>query len=567
MQSQSISEYQPICPEESYNKITELYEEGLGEDEIAEELAFPLDIVTRYLEGNYTPPPYPELDQSMPLSECPTYGKIKDLYGEGWSKDEIAETLELPLDVVNGFISGNHTIISSCPEPYQKSEKNVTPKKSMEQRRDLYNKSPSKVTYDESSFVTIETPYGKVRVPQDVLEREGKEKIIAECSEAMKRRVITPPVKKVPEVTYVTIETPYGPLQVPKDFLESEGKEKIIATHVEFMKQLEELKRMEEQMRGSNKKSSDYRMMSMPCHANASDTKDVPSDKWANFVGEWAFFFRREGHSEPDLLYGRLDPHPLYNAGERFFSYQEREIYLNNDNDTIEFISNHLDTGQRDVWVALYDNTSEYPVSSFQLNFTDVDAPIEYYLIINSAEKKYDLWLKNTGTGDLRYRGYYDSDDPSDYIIHYTGSAELYYDLLDNEFRVLTDIKDDWTRIGSTWYRPNEIFYFCCYSDEETYVEVTASWDTDNFTYTSHETKYEGEDSYEPDNSFDQYSTMSVTTSLQSQSRSIYPTGDNDYIRFYAQADKNYIFYTEGSTDTYGYLYDSNQNQLYLAPA
>ena len=71
-----------------------------------------------------------------------------------------------------------------------------------------------------------------------------------------------------------------------------------------------------------------------------------------------------------------------------------------------------------------------------------------------------------------------------------------------------------------------------------------------------------GGDSYEPDNSFDQYSTMSVTTSLQSQSRSIYPTGDNDYIRFYAYAGKNYIFYTEGSTDTYGYLYDSNQNQL-----
>ncbi len=71
-----------------------------------------------------------------------------------------------------------------------------------------------------------------------------------------------------------------------------------------------------------------------------------------------------------------------------------------------------------------------------------------------------------------------------------------------------------------------------------------------------------GGDSYEPDNSFDQYSTMSVTSSLQSQSRSIDPTGDNDYIRFYAQAGKKYIFYTEGSTDTYGYLYDSNQNQL-----
>ncbi|MCK4475422.1 MAG: hypothetical protein KAU16_01710 [Methanophagales archaeon] len=90
MQSTSISEYQPTCPKESYNKITELYEEGLSEEEIAEELAFPLDIVNGYLEGNYTPPPCPASKQSISPSECPAYGKIKDLYGEGWSEDEIA---------------------------------------------------------------------------------------------------------------------------------------------------------------------------------------------------------------------------------------------------------------------------------------------------------------------------------------------------------------------------------------------------------------------------------------------------------------------------------------------
>ncbi len=134
-QTTFISEYQPICPEESYNKITELYEEGWSEDEIAKELAFPLDIVNRYLEGNYTPPPCPEPKQSVSPSDCPTYSKIKDLYEEGWSEEEIAETLELPIDVVSGFLSDNYTIISSCPEPYQKSEKKVTPEKSMEQWR------------------------------------------------------------------------------------------------------------------------------------------------------------------------------------------------------------------------------------------------------------------------------------------------------------------------------------------------------------------------------------------------------------------------------------------------
>jgi predicted transcriptional regulator len=77
MQTTSISEYQPICPEESYNKIMELHEEGLSEE-------------------------------------------------------EIAEKLELPLDIVSGFLSGNYTLISSCPEPYQKSEENVSTEKPME---------------------------------------------------------------------------------------------------------------------------------------------------------------------------------------------------------------------------------------------------------------------------------------------------------------------------------------------------------------------------------------------------------------------------------------------------
>jgi len=74
MQSTFVSEYQPICPKESYNKITELHEEGWGEKEIAEEHALLLDLVNRYLEGNYTPPPYP-VNQSISLSEC-HYSKI-----------------------------------------------------------------------------------------------------------------------------------------------------------------------------------------------------------------------------------------------------------------------------------------------------------------------------------------------------------------------------------------------------------------------------------------------------------------------------------------------------------
>lgn len=82
-----------------------------------------------------------------------------------------------------------------------------------------------------------------------------KDSICGEWEEEVLQR---PPVKRLPEVTYVTIETPYGLLVVPKDTFECEGKEKIIAAHVEFMKQLEKLKKMGEQM-GKSNKSSDYR--------------------------------------------------------------------------------------------------------------------------------------------------------------------------------------------------------------------------------------------------------------------------------------------------------------------
>jgi hypothetical protein len=70
---------------------------------------------------------------------------------------------------------------------------------------------------------------------------------------------------------------------------------------------------------------------------------------------------------------------------------------------------------------------------------------------------------------------------------------------------------------------------------------------------------YAVSDSFEPDNSFIQFSSLILTSSLQSQSRSIDPAGDNDYIRFYASGGTKYSFYTESSLDTEGYLYDSSQ--------
>jgi len=136
MQTTFMSEYQPICPEESYNKITELHEEG-------------------------------------------------------WSEEEIAETLELPIDVVSGFLSDNYTIISSCPEPYQKSEKKVTPEKSMEQWRKEHTvkvKAIRTLKYEQGYLISKEIYTGeefKKRFGRDNFTKELRIPVDAETAKAI----------------------------------------------------------------------------------------------------------------------------------------------------------------------------------------------------------------------------------------------------------------------------------------------------------------------------------------------------------------------------------------------
>ncbi len=186
MQSAFISEYQPVCPEESYNKITELYDEGWSEDAIAEELAFPLDIVNRYLEGEYIPPVCPE-----PSQEPKEKGVLKKPVTE---------------------------------EPAEQQQGNLPAEDST------------------VKFVTVEIPgYGRVTVPEDMVVREGDEITIV----ANSAPPITPIIEKLPETVWVTVETPYGPVSTSKETIERLGKERFIAEQTEFLEQLAELKKME----------------------------------------------------------------------------------------------------------------------------------------------------------------------------------------------------------------------------------------------------------------------------------------------------------------------------------
>lgn len=66
-------------------------------------------------------------------------------------------------------------------------------------------------------------------------------------------------------------------------------------------------------------------------------------------------------------------------------------------------------------------------------------------------------------------------------------------------------------------------------------------------------------DSYEPDNSTAEAKQISLTESETTQKRNILPAADQDWVWFDALASTTYNFYTSGTLDTIGELYDSSE--------
>jgi len=618
MQSTFIPEYPPVCPEESYNKITELYGEGWSEEEIAEELAFPLDIANRYFEGNYTPPPYPEWDQSMPLSDCPTYSKIKDLYGEGWSEEEIAETLEFPLDVVNGFLSGNYTIISSCPEPYQKSEKNastdksmgsitpektkesitpketmkkITPEKSMEQWRKEHTvkvKAFRTLKYEQGYLISKEVYTSeefKKRFERDNFTKEIRIPVSAENVE-MITKVLG--IREGEERTSV-------------------AEEEHVFTSVTDPPQWWNYPSYSHYPRWAYSKDGDVYKEGDPINMAWENTNidtvmsEITEEGWKIPLFEYTFYVSDPFYgwlAQSDSLADGPESGPRYHI--RFWSLSTGDVVGQAHHDTFflpsghhadqyepveELVAGYYEEPDDTQWV-VYDDSywlnTDYTNEHGAYN-NGLCTQIYYTVIslgeaVDNTELSWDTgatggagWFGQANTyyygSDAAQSGTISSDSNSWLQTTVTGPGTLKF-----YWKVSSEANFDFLR-----------FYIDGVEQERISGNVDWQQKTYGISSGSHTLKWAytkdgsvnsgsdcgwldkvefGRDSYEPDNSFDQYSTMSVTSSLQSQSRSIDPTGDNDYIRFYAQAGKNYIFYTEGSTDTYGYLYDSNQNQL-----
>ena len=621
MQTTFMSEYQPICPEESYNKITELHEEGWSEEEIAEELAFPLDIVTRYLEGNYTPPPCPASNQRMSLSKCPTYSKIKDLYGEGWNEEEIAEKLELPLDVVNGFLGGNYTIISSCPEPYQKSEKdvitakstesitpeetnenitqgktmkNVTPKKSMEQWRKEHTvkvKAIRTLKYEQGYLISKEIYTG-----EEFKKRFGRDNFTKD----FRIPVSADDAKKIAEINGIR------ELREGEEITISITEEEHVFTTVTDPPQWWSSPDYFHYPPWAYSKDGDVYKEEDPINMAWENTNistvmsEITEEGWEDPVFQHTFYVSDPSYGwleQTDSLATCCWWSSRYHI--RLWQLSTGDVAANAHHDSVPWPTHHADEYEpaEELVAGYYKEPDDTQWVVYDDSYwLDTDYTNEhgaynnglctqiYYTVISLGEAVDNTELSwNTGaTGGAGWFGqantyYYGSDAAQ------SGTVSS-----NNNSWIQTTVTGPGT-LKFCWKVSSEAgwdyMYFYIDGVIKEAISGNSNWHQRSYGISSgsHTVKWRyakdssvnsgsdcgwldkvefGGDSYEPDNSFDQYSTMSVTSSLQSQSRSIDPTGDNDYIRFYAYAGKNYIFYTEGSTDTYGYLYDSNQNLL-----
>ncbi|MGA9141610.1 MAG: hypothetical protein WBZ29_15405 [Methanocella sp.] len=262
------------------------------------------------------------------------------------------------------------------------------------------------------------------------------------------------------QVNYTKVDTAYGQINVPNETYLKMGKEKIAEKYSEFLKLQEEFKKMDKKLGINRSDNIENFSLTDPLPARMQSQNLLLSD---SFTLERVYFDRGSSSWQPMLLYGRLNPTLLENpdGGRYFNSYQEREIYLNNNMDCIEIISDQRYNGETVVWVAIYDNNFNQPVSQsvFDLSIVNVVNPIEYDVILDSEDQSYDIWLVDTVSGSTYFDSYPDTDNFSSFITYYDGSTELHdYSDYVHPYRIRTNFVDYYTKVNGYIVQPYNIF-------------------------------------------------------------------------------------------------------------
>jgi hypothetical protein len=190
---------------------------------------------------------------------------------------------------------------------------------------------------------------------------------------------------------------------------------------------------------------------------------------------------------------GKITPGSYSNSGSYYVIWQEREIFLDGTDDTIEFLVEYNDNSRLNtirMYPVLYDNNhytrpGEHGLTSGYVNVPRTSLPHEYefYCIINEqATGVYEMWYHDVSS-DNWYSFFYTDSSPSQSIDYIAGSSELYLDTNSNSSQYsfnaqTTPIRDEWNvDTSENWQTPADTYqYYAPDQRTDSYVSVSASF-------------------------------------------------------------------------------------------
>lgn len=217
--------------------------------------------------------------------------------------------------------------------------------------------------------------------------------------------------------------------------------------------------------------------------------------------------------------------------------------------------------GNTDVQLFLYDK------DGVQLDSDDDDGPSTNFLLVWTCVTTDRYYMKiirynNTTTGDYDFHfiygdnvlfppeGFSASTTRTDGInLTWTKSTNAtgYKIYRDKNDTLLTTVGDVTTYLDNTIKDSNNHSYW---------IKATNAT-TDSGLSTESKGKMLIIDSYEPDNSSAEAKPITISDTETTQKRNILPAADEDWVKFTPTKDVNYNFYTTGTLDTIGEIYDS----------
>jgi len=193
-----------------------------------------------------------------------------------------------------------------------------------------------------------------------------------------------------------------------------------------------------------------------------------------------------------NYLNGELEGGTISNKkGETFLNYNEHEIYLYPHNDTIEFIMQLDDTGDKSVWVAVFDEDvwNEDP-NWFKVNVADNEYSNVYYDLFLLNTGIYRIYLNDFNTGGFWIKDFDDTDNPSTTVNWIMGSTELdTVGGISKKYSTRThNINLFEARTATAVLDPQTAFIWYGFTPDEQYVQIEGGFDEDGNFVTHHRT-------------------------------------------------------------------------------